>query len=190
MGDYTNSGVKIGTCGAAYYATLPMLQREAAKGDIESRHYVKPENRCTFAFPFPEWDKKAIGDISVFHSDQWIPFYFKFKGESFHRHITTYMHPEGCPGVNVFAACPQDRENEHRSCSVMEQWDTFRLYGQCYHEGTLHIVGECPFCKAHTIFDKNEAALIVDIIRSKKYDSEKNRLYALEIANRIESTYA
>lgn len=184
MGDYTKSGVKIGTCGDAYYATLPMLKAEADKGDIQSWHYIQPENGCTFAFPFPEYDKRRIGDISNFHSDQWMPFYFRFKGKSFHKRVVTHMQPEGCPGVNVFSVCPQDRENEKRSCSQMGDSDTFRLYGQCYHEGTLHVVGECPYCKALTIFDAEEAASIAGTVR------QMNHSNANEIANRIEATYA
>ncbi len=190
MGDYTNSGVKIGTCGNAYYATLPMLKTRS--GDTEVSYYLDPKNRCTFAFPFPQWDKKAIGDVSNFHSDQWIPFYFKFKGESAHKDIVTHLHPEGCHGVNVWSVCPQDRENEGRYVSTnMPDYDTFRLYGQCYHNETLHIVGECPYCKQLSIFTKDEAALIVHNIRAtiqNLHPTERDN--ATEIANRIESTYA
>lgn len=66
MGDYTNTGIKIGTCGVGYYATRKMLENYHSH-DSEVNYYLKPENKCWFAFPFPQWDNKKVGEITIFH---------------------------------------------------------------------------------------------------------------------------
>ena len=201
MGDYTNSGAKIGTCGNAYYATYKMIMRNKHDGDCS--HYANPKNTCTFAFPFPEWDDKEIGEISNFHQDQWIPFYFNFNGESHHKRMVFHSHPQGAPGVNIFAPCPQDRSAPADSVSAnMPAHDTFRLSSTAFwDDGNMYIVGTCPYCGGLTLFNPDEAAQIVAGIRARTYrfysheagayiEDTKQRDYDREIARRIEEIYS
>lgn len=74
MGDYTRNGIKIGTFGRGYYATKKMLEDNS--NDPECKAYLNPDNGCVMAFPFPEWDNKSIGSISIFHAEDRINYTF------------------------------------------------------------------------------------------------------------------
>lgn len=69
MGDYTKNGTKIGTCGKAYYSTYKALKQhpDALDASSDVAMYLKKENGCSFAFPFPEFKGKKVGEISQFH---------------------------------------------------------------------------------------------------------------------------
>lgn len=68
MGDFTKNGTKIGTCGKAYYATYWQIQNQQnLGGDLKYYLNLKRENGFSYAFPFPEFDGKKLGQISQFH---------------------------------------------------------------------------------------------------------------------------
>jgi uncharacterized protein involved in tolerance to divalent cations len=211
MGDYTNSGQKIGTCGNAYYSTKKMLKDLYASGE---RHgdvagYLNTENYITFAFPFPEYDGKKIGEISNFHEGERIDYFFDFLNpkESVHKEITTHIHPKGGQGINLFTPCPHS-DNSKVSNNFKKEVVTFRLVGQINErDGNLKIVAECIYCNTKNVFSKKEANQIIKVIKEKAeraqksatythhyHESEINRFkkeaeYNLEIAKRIKETY-
>jgi len=206
MGDYVSrTGEKIGTCGRAYYATIEMLQNELKlnPNDSEVKHYLKPENKCSFAFPFPRYDKKEIGQISNYHSDQRVYFPIYLKGfETFHGKITHHIHPRNAAGVNLFMECPYNNPNV--SSNLDKSYEVFHLTEQVYYNGSLHIMGECAYCGERNVFSKDEASLIVKEIQERaekllKYwdnyppdQQEQNKLESDDlklIASRIIETY-
>lgn len=208
MGDYTKQGQKIGTCGAGYYATLEMLKNHVDKfGKVDDAHYyINPENKCSFAFPFPEYDGKEIGEISNFHEGERVDFFFKFKGESHHKEIVTHVHPKGGQGINIFSPCVySDRAKISRNLDT-SKGETFRLTEQCFYNGELCICAECIYCGAKNIFSKEEAQelaqnimqdaerLLKDSNNNYYHESDRKRykkesIYIKEIAKRILKTY-
>jgi len=183
MGDYLRNGVKIGTCGSAYYATKSML--EAVKSDPEAAYYLDPKNKCNFAFPFPEYDGKKVGEISNFHAGR-AEFFFEFAGDAYHQDICTHLHPRGGAGINLFHPCPY---NGGRSSANFKNVPTWRLSRQVNIDGRLHIMAECIYCEAPNYFSKEEAATVCEWIETRKHSTEESRLYYLEIAKRIKQTY-
>lgn len=200
MGDYTKKGEKIGTCGNAYYATLPMLQKLAKdSGEIEANHYIKPENKCGFAFPFPEYDNKNVGEISNIHEGQRVEFTFNvpLEIETFHKKIVHHVHPKGGQGINLFIPCPCCEESKKSNNWNGEQ--IFRLTRQVYRDGKLMVIADCVYCEESNIFSKDEAIEIVNCLFEKatKYESlaKKDEYYLGKgeyirlIAQRIMQTY-
>jgi len=167
MGDFTKNGTKIGTCGSAYYATLEMLEKHVLRvGNIDDAHwYIDPKQGCNFAFPFPEYDGKLIGDISNFHDDQRTNFFFQIRVElsdvTHHKDICTSLNPEGGSAVNVFHPCPCS-DTAKTSTNFERHIQTFRLECQVYYEGSLCISGRCIYCGCSNIFTFDEALKIVE----------------------------
>jgi len=156
MGDFTNNGTKIGTCGKAYYATKEMLEKQL--GDDDAMAYLNPANKCFFAFPFPKFDNQRIGTISVFHTEEKDEFVLEMKKEekqSFHKKLVFHSHPAGGEGINLFCDCPY-----HSSENVSRNFDNttlkFYLKYQTYFDGRLTIAGECIYCRELNIFDADE----------------------------------
>ena len=206
MGDYVNrTGEKIGTCGQAYYATLEMLKKENKRcpHDSEVSHYLKPENKCSFAFPFPEYDNKEIGAISNFHEGQRVFFPLYLSGfETFHGKITHHIHPRNAEGVNLFTDCPYRNENVSRNMN--KSIEVFHLTTQVYYEGKLHIMGECAYCGERNVFSMEEAQIIASEILERsdklikywdnyppeqKEQNKKQSEYLREVSKRIIETY-
>jgi hypothetical protein len=186
MGDYIKD-IKIGTCGNAYYATKPHLESYASHP--EAAYYLKPENNCLFAFPFPEWDRKPIGNYSVFHGEQqtvclYVPTN-RITGHTHHKDIYHHMHPAGAPGINVAAPCPQSKPHHLIDKQV------YHLYGQQYYGGKLHIVGKCAYCGHENIFTHKEAKAACEYLTkvAESSGSEERREYLAEIVRRILATY-
>lgn len=209
MGDYTKSGEKIGTCGMAYYATKRMIQETFNSGDHSDdiKYYLNKKESIYFAFPFPEYDNKKIGEISNFHEGERTDFYFDFIGESHHKDITTHLHPKGGAGINLFHPCPYS-ENANTSTNFDKDKKTFRLTYQWNDRktGNLFIVGECIYCGAQNIFESDEALQIVKTLKEKAnylklqsensyyHSSERERYlkesnYILKICVRMLETY-
>jgi len=208
MGDYTKAGAKIGTCGAAYYATKEMIQAEHDKGDTSDdiRYYLDPKQPIRFAFPFPEYDGKKIGEISNFHEDQRADFFFKWAGESFHKEVINHIHPKGGQGVNLASNCPQDITKE-RFNAINPDSHTYRLVYQINDRqtGKLAIAAECIYCNTLNVFEEHEAYQITEqlleeadqYIKRSKYDdiylTTKQLLdkaeYLQQIVGRILKTY-
>lgn len=209
MGDYTKNGQKIGTCGKAYYATLQMLQNEKSIGDSEINHYLKPENKCSFAFPFPEYDGKKIGEISNFHEGDRVDFQIRIKKDgsnTFHQKIVHHIHPKGVAGINLFCDCPY-HSSENVSKNFVGDEIVFNLKEQIYFQGNLHISGECVYCGETNVFDESEAIEVCENLKkeseqnlllskreeykntSNKDFHEKKAVYLMEVANRILATY-
>lgn len=190
MGDFTTNGAKIGTSGRAYYATKEMLEK--IENDNEANYYLNPANSCFFAFPFPKFDGKRIGDISVFHTEEHDEFVVEMKKEgkhSFHKSLIFHKHPAGGAGINLFCDCPY-----HSSENISRNFDNtdlkFYLKYQTYYNGQLTIAGECIYCRELNIFDDVEVLEICQNIQKKAsyYEDEKNTEKSLElitIANRI-----
>ncbi len=206
MGDYTKNNVKIGTCGRAYYATKSML--EALSQDSEVRHYLDPLNKCSFAFPFPEYDGKQVGEISNFHEGQRVDFQIKIKKEgsqTFHKHIVHHVHPQGAEGVNLFCDCPYSGEEKRSRMS--SGMIAFRLVDQIYYDSNLCIAGECVYCGERNIFSIDEAeevcinleqeaifndkeAVRPDYVGYSNADTHRDKaIYIREIIKRIKKTY-
>ena len=171
MGDYTKSGVKIGTCGQAYYATKSML--EAIKSDPEAAHYLNPVNGCSFAFPFPEYDGKKVGEISNFHSDQRAEYYIFLKpGNSLHKDIIHHVHPKMGQGINLFFPCPVSAESKH-SRNFDKSYETFRITDQAYVGGKLVMMVECIYCEQKQYLDETEMLQAVQSLRDQASDMRK-----------------
>jgi len=167
MGDFTKNGTKIGTCGSGYYATLEMLEKHVLKyGNIDdAAWYIDPKQSCNFAFPFPEYDGKAIGDISNFHAEDRTNFYFAIEiGETdmvHHKDICTNVHPDGGNGVNLFHPCPC-LDFSKTSVNFDRSKQTFRLECQVYYQKSLCISGRCIYCGCSNVFSFDEALKIVE----------------------------
>lgn len=208
MGDYTRNGTKIGTCGSAYYSTLGALKNhpDSSIPGTDAKAYVDPKNNCNFAFPFPEYDGKGVGEISNFHQGSRVEFTFKFpKGRGHHKDLVFHTHPRGAEGLNVFTPCPYD-PNAKRSRVYDNEFEVYRLTTQHYYNGKLHVGGECAYCGCINIFDKEEAQIISNIImeevaelmdrseneyycESDRENYKKEAEYKKEIAKRIIDTY-
>jgi hypothetical protein len=158
MGDYTKNGIKIGTCGTAYYATKKQL--ESMKYDSEARYYLNPENKCRLAFPLPEFDNKQIGEISIFHLETFkLPILqISSENKTFHKKIVHHIHPAGGNGINLFCDCPS-----HSSENVSTNFDSknvlfYLRYETFTGEGdNMAIVGECIYCGELNVFEESEA---------------------------------
>jgi hypothetical protein len=160
MGDYTKNGTgaKIGTCGRAYYATKGMLEKIG--NDNEANWYLNPANKAFFAFPFPEFDGKQIGDISVFHTEERDEFMVRLKSagrNSYHGNLVFHKHPAGGEGLNFFCDCPY-HNNGNTSRNFNNEYLKFYLKYQTYYDGRLTIAGECIYCRELNIFDEDEIA--------------------------------
>lgn len=157
MGDYTKNGIKLGTCGKAYYATKSMI--EALPTDAETKYYLNPKNKCMFAFPLPEFDNKKAGDISIFHKEQrdLTVIQINKKHKTFHGNITHHIHPVGGQGVNLFCDCPY--HSTEKTSRFNDEMVKFYLKYQSYTgEGNqIAIVGECIYCGETNVFEKHEA---------------------------------
>ena len=205
MGDYTQKGFKIGTCGNAYYATKKMIEVEYLAGDHGSdvSYYLNKEQYISFAFPFPEYDGKRIGGISNFHEGQRVDFFFKFDGDGCHDTICHHVHPKGGVGVNVFVPCPCSEHSQTSNNFDKKADQTFRLVSQINSEknGKLFIAAECIYCKTMNVFSKSEALQVAKNIltdaqwfvryakTSNLEDNVKKALYFKLIAERIILTY-
>jgi hypothetical protein len=190
MGDFTNNGTKIGTCGKAYYATKEMLEKQL--GDDDAKAYLNPANKCFFAFPFPRFDGKAIGNISVFHTEEHEEFVLemaKAEKQSFHKPLVFHKNPAGGEGINLFCDCPY-----HSAERVSRNFDNttlkFYLKYQTYFDGRLTIAGECIYCRELNIFDADEVLEMCQNIEKQASQYNKNgnvekSIELLKIANRI-----
>jgi hypothetical protein len=186
MGDYTKSGAKIGSCGEAYYATKQMLEAVNDNDSVVAA-YLDPKNKCAFAFPFPEYDGMQIGQMSNFHEGERVEltFFFPANIESHHTQVLYQLSPKGAPMKNLYCQCPQ----KYKEGASEHDHIYFRLYGQIWHEGSLKITAECPYCKCSNIFDKEEAELICTTFFDKFSDNKDTQAYYSEIAKRIRATY-
>lgn len=150
MGDYTKNNVKIGTCGQAYYSTYQMLKdlKENRPGDLgDGEFYLNEDMGAIFAFPYPEFDGKPIGSVSVFHEQDKLEL-FAYSGDAYHRQVRYYLQPTHCEGVNVYADCPMGKG------SVRPK---YQLYGEArLTGGEWGVVMVCPYCKEKTIFEEHE----------------------------------
>lgn len=207
MGDYTNNGIKLGTCGKAYYATKSMI--EALPTDAETKYYLNPENKASFAFPLPEFDGKEAGEISIFHKpeNELIVLEINKNSVTHHKKIVHHVHPAGGQGVNLFCDCPyHSTENTSRfndeTIKFYLKYQTFTGEGE-----EMAIVGECIYCKETNIFEKHEAEEAAENLYKKslsllnladrpEYKNTSNRESYIkqaeeleEVANRILKTY-
>lgn len=184
MGDYTKNNAKIGTCGRAYYATKSMLEKLI--DEPEADYYLKPENSCFFAFPFPQFDLKSIGDISVFHTEERNEFLVQLpnkKGRnSYHQQLVFHKHPAGGAGLNFFCDCPF-HNSETASRNFKNDNLKFYLKYETYFRGELTIAGECIYCRELNIFDAEENIEICEELeqRALYFESQKNEAKATEI---------
>lgn len=208
MGDYTKNNAKIGTCGNAYYATLPMLEAIKHENSEEVNYYLDPSKSCSFAFPFPEYDGKKIGEISNFHEGERVDFFIQIKNQknTFHKKIVTHLHPKEGQGINLFCDCPY-HSKENVSHNFNDENVKFRLVNQLYFKGSLAIAGECIYCGETNIFDEAEALEVCENLKKsadyyaaeankKEYQGKVNKeinenkaIYYTQIANRILKTY-
>lgn len=185
MGDYTKNGVKIGTCGHAYYATKQML--EDIKTDPEAKQYLDPKNKCSFAFPFPEYDGKKVGEISNFHEGERAEQIIIIKREgnnTFHKHIIHHIHPKGGQGVNLFCNCPY--ESTEKTSRFEDKYFRFNLKDQKYYSsGELTITGDCIYCGESNVFTKEEAEEAANnlIIEADSLEKEAERYEAEGYSN-------
>lgn len=193
MGDYLRNGAKIGTCGRAYYATKKQL--EALKSEPEAAYYLKPENGCRFAFPFPEYDKRKVGEFSNFHEGERVDYFMKLPKSwgGHHGRISHHIHPRGGQGVNLFSPCPQSEQ--HNGSRFYGDHNVFRLNEQVYFEGKLHVSVTCIYCGEDNILTREEAEYIANEVENGKqygkYHKEDNTPeYNREIAARIRATYS
>lgn len=205
MGDYLKNGTKIGTCGRGYYATLEMLKKH--KGDPEADAYMDPKNGCSFAFPFPEYDLKSVGEISNFHKGDMVEYVVSLPAdqfETYHERMSHHLHPKGLPGFNVFFPCPYEAGSEV-STNFNKNEVKFYLKEQIYFDGKLAVLVECVCCGRRNVLELKESIYIAEQIKaqSDRYKaqadncsltSECNELlekavYHSTIANRILETY-
>ena len=186
MGDYTKSGAKIGTCGEGYYATKQMLE---AVNDNNSTvaAYLNPNGKCSFAFPFPEYDGMQIGQMSNFHEGERVDltFFFPANIESHHKQVLYQFSPKGAPMKNLYCECPQ----KYRENTLEHEHIYFRLTEQVWHDGQLKIAAVCPYCETSNIFSKEEAELICTTYFDKFSENKNTQAYYSEIAKRIRATY-
>lgn len=165
MGDYTAKGVKLGTCGRAYYATKNQIKELAQ--DSETKYYLNSENKCMFAFPLPEFDNKKAGEISIFHKEERDLTVLEIKNTNFtfHQKIVFHKHPVGGSGINLFCDCPyHSKENVSRNFND----DTLKFYLK-YQSYTgkgeeMAIVAECIYCGESNVFEKSEAEEACEVL--------------------------
>ena len=207
MGDYTNNGIKLGTCGRAYYATKSMI--EALPKDTETNGYLNPKNKAMFAFPLPEFDGKEAGEISIFHKEKRDLTVIEIdkNNNTFHGKIVHHVHPAGGQGINLFCDCPY-HSTENTSRFNDETIKFYLKYQSFTGEGEeMAIVGECIYCNETNIFEKHEAEEAAENLYKKslsllnladrpEYKDTANRDSYIkqaqefeEIANRILKTY-
>lgn len=182
MGDYTKKGVKIGTTGQAYYATLGMLVHHNTfidSSDPEVRYYIEPKNKCTFAFPFPQWDGKAIGEISSFHDNPECIIALPNDGKSYHQDIVHHVHPKGGEGVNLFVECPYGTKDKSRySRNLDTSVVRFQIVGQKYcSDGSLGVLVKCIYCNETQVLDEKEAAIASEYLVNKAECEERQAKY-------------
>lgn len=207
MGDYTNNGIKLGTCGKAYYSTKSMI--EALPKDTETNYYLNPENKAFFAFPLPEFDGKEAGEISIFHKpeNELIVLEINKNNNTHHKPIVHHVHPAGGQGVNLFCDCPY--HSTEKTSRFFDETIKFYLKYQTFTgEGEeMAIVGECIYCKETNIFEKHEAEeaaenlykrslSLLNLADRPEYKNTSNRDSYIkqaqeleEVANRILKTY-
>ena len=212
MGDYTKNGTKIGACGRAYYSTLPMLQEELKKNytDSEIKSYLEPKNKSWFAFPYPEFDNKKIGEISIFHKENHELIILKISktNKTHHKQIVTHLHPSGGQGINLFCDCPY-HSTENVSRNFNDDFIRFYLKYEMFtgENDNKAIVGECIYCGESNVFEKHEAEEAAKNLideanyeqkqsERKEYENTSNKdthinksLHLRQIANRILNTY-
>jgi hypothetical protein len=204
MGDYLNNGNKIGTCGQGYYTTLEALKE--FRSESEAAYYLKPQNGCSFAFPFPEYDGKRAGEISNFHEGDRVDFLVSLpadKFNTFHNKISNHINVAGTQ-INVFSPCVYDGADT--STNFDKSRVKMYLKEQKYFNGSLHVVCTCACCGTSNILDLEEAVYIAKDLQQKSErlntqsklsgvspeEAEKKMnesLYLMQIANRILSTY-
>jgi len=163
MGDYTKTGVKIGTCGRAYYATKGQLERYSLKtpNDPEVNFYLDPKNKCHYAFPFPEYDYKGIGEITSFHpgerAEQIIMIKKNDQELTYHSKIVHHIHPKGGQGINLYCDCPY-HSPANVSQNFKDDYIRFNLNNHVQNsDGSMSISGECIYCGESNIFTQAEA---------------------------------
>jgi len=208
MGDYAKNGVKLGTCGRAYYATKSMI--ENLQQDSETRSYLNPTNKAHFAFPYPEFDNQNAGDISIFHkpNNELLVLEIDKKHRTHHKQIVHHIHPSGGQGLNLFCDCPY-HSNENVSKNFTHETVKFYLKYQTFtgESDKMAIVGECIYCGESNIFEEHEAIeAAVNLVNQAKWnetqanrkeyqgtanqDSHNNKaLYLRLMASRILETY-
>jgi hypothetical protein len=171
MGDYLNNGKKIGTCGRAYYATFESLQEY--KHEEEAGAYLNPKNKCSFAFPFPEYDGKKAGDISNFHEGERAEYFFNLPAKSgIHGTITHHLHPKGGWGINVFIDCPYI--SERVSSNFNKEVETFRLSEVCFLDsGKLGVLVECIYCGQRQVLSEQEIQIAIDYFYDQAVKTKK-----------------
>ena len=183
MGDYTKKGVKIGTCGKGYYTTLEMLKKQANSNDDEINYYLNPKNKCSFAFPFPQYDGKQIGEISSFHDDVQCFVHLPSTIDSVHTKITTHLHPKGGQGINLFMACPYDKVNKSdHSSNLDKSFITMRISGQGYFNDSLRVLATCIYCNQGQYLDEHETDLAYESLMKQaeqevKYSNTEKYLH-------------
>ncbi len=205
MGDYLNNGEKIGTCGQAYYATLEMLK--AHKGDKEADYYLNPSKGCSFAFPFPEYDGKQVGEISNFHEEDKVNFVISLpadKFQTYHDRMYTHISPKGVQGINVFFPCPYN--GAETSSNFDESNVKLLLTEQMYVDGKLAAVAKCVCCGQRNILEDVEAVFVSEQIQEEaqrlqnqskldsytteeKTEKLKQANYLMKVASRLLKTY-
>lgn len=201
MGDFISNGEKIGTTGTAYYTTKEMLEKlSGSQLGADGKYYLDSKNNCSFAFPFPEFDNKKVGSISIFHKEERDFFQIRLKREgakTHHKEVVFHKHPAGSQGVNFYCNCPY--HEEAKTSVFTEQYIKFHLKYQQFFQGELAIAGECIFCGCTNLFEKHEAIeaagyLVIEadfIDASEKpssYQQEEAKLKR-EVAKRIIATY-
>jgi hypothetical protein len=162
---------------------------EEVKNDPEAACYLNPKNGCNFAFPFPEYDGKKAGCISNFHEGERVDFFFSAPEDMqiFHENLSFHMHPRGGEAVNISTGCVYGENTLHSRLSHNGTY--MRLYGQVYYNGQLHITAKCVYCECSSIFDKDEAFIIADIIDIWTDENPEQVKYYKEISKRIRETY-
>lgn len=181
MGDYTANGIKIGTSGQAYYATKSMLEAFKLKypTDIETKRYLNPKNKCLFAFPYPEFDNKEVGEISIFHMEpkdlQIIE--IDKTNKTFHKKIVHHVHPVGGQGINLFCDCPY-HSTENVSRNFSEETIKFYLEYQTFTGvgDEMAIVGECIYCGETNVFEPHEAEEVAkNLNKQAEWNEEQSK---------------
>lgn len=190
MGDFTKDGTKIGTCGQAYYATKPMLEKLV--GDKEVDYYLDPKNNCSFAFPFPDYENKRIGEISNFHEDQKVDFVISIKnqGVTHHGRIIHTVHPKGGQQINLYSECPYS--NPDLVSSNFDKSNVrFYLAEQMYYRGELAVKARCIYCGEPNILDPEEALEVSEniMLQVANETNVERSIYLTKISTEILNTY-
>lgn len=189
MGDFTNNGTKIGTCGKAYYATywqiVKNFQTHGNNGDVIYYYNLKRENGFSYAFPFPEFDGKKLGDISQFHIQQkngkvLYPVYLLDSECKDIQHNETRSEIRDIytdEKKNFYVKCFQDPLN-YRSNKAPDQ-NKFYMEYTGFINGKPSILIYCAYCGAGTHFtldDDNENEITKAIKRQiKELETELNK---------------